>query len=227
MFPLADTGKEKGPAAITKLLILANVAVFGWEVWLSLQAGEHRLAGFVEQHALVAQRITTDPLAHQPWLTMLTHMFLHGGLLHLLGNVWFLWIFGGNVEGRLGAFRYFVFYGLAGFAAAFAQVAAGPSSQVPMIGASGAIAGVLGAYLILFPTAFVWTLVPWIVPIVPVPAVIFLVLWFVLQAYNGVGTLLGAPGGDGGVAWWAHAGGFAAGVAMILWAKRAKWVSRR
>ena len=226
MFPLADTAKEKGPAAITKVLIAANVLVFGWEVWLSLN-GTRGLEGFVDRNALVAQRIVQQPLSGQQWFTVLTHMFLHGGILHLLGNIWFLWIFGGNVEGRLGAFRFLLFYALSGFAAAAAQVAAGPGSPVPMVGASGAISGVLGAYLILFPTAFVWTLVPWIVPIVPVPAMAFLVLWFVLQAYNGVGALLGAANADGGVAWWAHAGGFWAGVAMIVYARRAKLVRKR
>jgi membrane associated rhomboid family serine protease len=153
-------------------------------------------------------------------------MFLHGGIFHLLGNVWFLWIFGGNVEWRLGSPRYLVFYGAAGLGAAATQVATGPFSDVPMVGASGAISGVLGAYLLLFPTAFVWTLVPWIVPILPVPAVVFLVLWFVLQAYNGVGALLSGASAGGGVAWWAHAGGFVAGMAMTWYAKSAGWVRK-
>jgi len=227
MFPLADTAREKGPAAITKLLIAVNVAVFGWQIWLALAQGGGALAGFVNEHALVAARIVKHPLSGEPWQTVLTHMFLHGGVLHLLGNAWFLWVFGGNVEGRLGWFRFLLLYGLAGFAAALAQVAVGPFSTVPMIGASGAISGVLGAYLVLFPTAFVWSVVPWIVPILPVPAVVFLVLWFVMQAYNGVGSLLSGASAGGGVAWWAHAGGFAAGVAMTLYAKRAKWVTRK
>jgi membrane associated rhomboid family serine protease len=152
-------------------------------------------------------------------------MFLHGGWAHLLGNLWFLWIFGGNVEDRLGAFKFLLFYLLAGFVAAVVQVAVDPGSAVPMIGASGAISGVLGAYLILFPTAWVWSLVPWIVPVLPVPAVVFLVLWFAAQTLNGLGAL--AVGATGGVAWWAHAGGFAAGVAMIVWAKRARWVRKK
>jgi membrane associated rhomboid family serine protease len=227
MFPLADTAKEQGPAAVTKLLILVNVAVFGWQCWLSFGSGGRALAGFVAEHALVAQRLVRHPLDGPAWLTMLTHMFLHGGIVHLLGNMWFLWIFGGNVEGRLGALRYLLLYLLAGFAAAAAQVAVGPLSAVPMVGASGAISGVLGAYLILFPTAFVWALVPWIVPVLPVPAVVFLVLWFVLQAYNGLGALLRETGRGGGVAWWAHAGGFVAGVALILWAKQAGWVRKK
>ncbi len=227
MFPLADTAKEKGPAAITKLLIAANVVVFGWQLWLALGRGGGALAGFVNEHALVAERIVRHPLAGEPWQTVLTHMFLHGGVLHLLGNVWFLWVFGGNVEGRIGSLRFLILYLLAGFAAAAAQVAVGPFSTVPMVGASGAISGVLGAYLILFPTAFVWTLVPWVVPILPVPAVVFLVLWFVMQAYNGVGSLLSGAGAGGGVAWWAHAGGFAAGAAMVWYARRSGWVSKR
>jgi membrane associated rhomboid family serine protease len=227
VLPLADTAKQKGAAPVTKLLITANVAVFGWQVWLSFQGGGRALAGFVTEHALVAQRIVQHPLEGAQWLTVLTHMFMHGGVLHLLGNVWFLWIFGGNVEDRLGTFRYLLFYAATGVAAGAAQIAAGPSSALPMLGASGAISGVLGGYLILFPTAFVWTLVPWIVPILPVPAVVFLVLWFVLQAYNGLGSLLDGSAADGGVAWWAHAGGFAAGVGLTVWAKAQGWVRRK
>jgi membrane associated rhomboid family serine protease len=227
VLPLADTAKQKGPAAVTKLLIAANVVVFGWQLWLSFHGGGRALAGFVSEHALVAQRIVRHPLEGQQWLTVFTHMFLHGGVLHLLGNVWFLWIFGGNVEDRLGSFRFLLFYLAAGGAAAAAQTLAGLSSTLPMVGASGAISGVLGAYLILFPTAFVWTLVPWIVPILPVPAMVFLVLWFVMQAFNGVGSLLDGSGAEGGVAWWAHAGGFVAGVFLVLWAKGRGWVRKR
>jgi membrane associated rhomboid family serine protease len=212
---------------VTKLLIAANVAVFGWQVWLSWQGGGRALAGFVGEHALVARRIVEHPLAGEQWRTVFSHMFLHGGVLHLLGNVWFLWIFGGNVEDRLGSLRFLAFYVATGMAAGAAQIAAGPSSALPMVGASGAISGVLGAYLLLFPTALVWTLVPWIVPILPVPAVVFLVLWFVLQAYNGVGSLLEKTAENGGVAWWAHAGGFVAGVGLTWWAKGRGWVRRR
>ncbi len=225
MFPLLDTAKAKGSAWVTKLLIVACVGAFGWEMWLLWQGGV-ALERFVGEHALVARRIVGAPLDAGQWRTVGTHMFLHGGILHLLGNIWFLWVFGPPVEGRLGWFRYALLYGLAGVAAAGVQVATGPGSPVPMIGASGAISGVLGAYLILFPTAFVWTLIPWIVPIVPVPAVVFLLLWFVMQAYNGVGALLGTTEVDGGVAWAAHAGGFAAGAAMLGYARRVKWVRK-
>ena len=227
MIPLADTAKQKGPAPVTKLLIAANVAVFCWQIWLSWQGGGRALAGFVTEHALVAQRIVHHPLDGQQWRTVVTHLFLHGGVLHLLGNMWFLWIFGGNVEDRLGSFRFLLFYLAAGGAAAATQTLAGLSSTLPMVGASGAISGVLGAYLVLFPTALVWTLVPRIVPILPVPAVVFLVLWFAMQAFNGVGSLLDGTSSGGGVAWWAHAGGFVAGVALILWAKSRGWVRKR
>ena len=225
MLPLADTAKQKRPAVVTALLIAANLAVFAWQVWLMFGRGERVLAGFLTEHALVARRLVAHPGDALQWETVLTHMFLHGGIAHVLGNMWFLWIFGGNVEDRLGSLRYLLFYVLAGVAAAAVQFIAEPSAAVPMLGASGAISGVLGAYLILFPTAWVWTLVPWFVPIVPVPAVVFLVLWFFVQAFNGLGAL--ASGVNGGVAWWAHAGGFAAGLAMILWARGAGWVRKK
>jgi membrane associated rhomboid family serine protease len=160
------------------------------------------------------------------WLTLFTHMFLHGGVAHVLGNCWFLWIFGKNVEDRLGPLQFLIFYLLSGLAAAALQVIVDPGSSVPMLGASGAISGVLGAYLLLFPTAWIITLVPWIVPILPVPAFIFLVLWFVIQAFNGVGSLL-ESGSSGGVAWWAHAGGFLAGMGLLSLAKHAGLVRRR
>jgi membrane associated rhomboid family serine protease len=227
MLPLADTAKQKGRATVTKLLIAANVIVFGWQLWLALNGGDRALGGFVTDYALVARRLVRNPLEGPSWLTMLTHMFMHGGVLHLLANMWFLWVFGGNVERRLGPFRFLLFYLLVGVAAAAMQVVIEPFSDLPMVGASGAISGVMGAYLVLFPTAFVWTLVPWIVPILQVPAAVFLVLWFVLQAYNGIGALLSGVRASGGVAWWAHAGGFAAGVVMMIYAKKAKWVRRR
>jgi membrane associated rhomboid family serine protease len=225
MLPLADTAKQKRPAVVTGLLIAANLGVFAWELWLGIGGSEQRLASFVTEHALVAQRLIGHPGDGQQWLTVLTHLFLHGGVAHVVGNLWFLWIFGRPVENRLGALKYLVFYLLAGAAAASVQVAVEPGSALPMLGASGAISGVLGAYLILFPTAWVLALVPWIVPVLPVPAVVFLVLWFAFQMWGG----LGAPvaGIEGGVAWWAHAGGFAAGAALVGWAKGAGWVRKK
>ena len=225
MLPLADTAKQKRPAVVTGLLIAANFGVFGWQVWMMLDRGENALAGFVTAHAFTPARLVQHVTAGDQWLTVLTHLFLHGGLMHVASNMWFLWLFGGHVEDRLGSLRFLFFYLLAGVAAAAVQFAVEPGATVPILGASGAISGVLGAYLILFPTAWVWTLVPWFVPIVPVPAVVFLVLWFFVQTLNGLGAI--AAGTSGGVAWWAHAGGFAAGVAMILWAKGAGWVRRK
>ena len=206
------------------MFIAANFGVFGWELWLGISGGDKVLASFVTEHALVATRLIGHPAEGEQWLTVLTHMFMHGGVAHVLGNLWFLWIFGRPVEDRLGSVKYLLFYLLAGAAAAGAQVIVDPGATVPMLGASGAISGVLGAYLVLFPTAWVLALVPWIVPVLPVPAVIFLVLWFAFQMWSGLGAL--AAGLDGGVAWWAHAGGFVAGAAMIGWAKRARWVRR-
>ena len=200
---------------MTVTLIVVNVAVFAYEVHLAI-AG--RMGPFVFEHALVPRRWLANWAEGGQWLTIVTHMFLHGGFAHLLGNGWFLWVFGRSVEDRLGAGRFLLLYLLAGVAAAALQMLAAPDSPLPMIGASGAISGVLGAYLVLFPTAWIYALVPWIVPIVPIPALVFLVLWFVVQAFNGFGALLDSRLG-GGVAWWAHAGGFAAGMGLLLLAR--------
>jgi membrane associated rhomboid family serine protease len=225
MLPLADTAKQKRTPVVTMVLVAANLCTWGWELWLGFDRGPRVQASVIDTHALVAKRVVAHWDTAQQWQTVFTHMFLHGGWAHVIGNMWFLWIFGGNVEDRLGATRYFLFYVLAGFAAAAVQVAVDPGSAVPMVGASGAISGVLGAYLILFPTAWVWSLVPWVVPVLPIPAVVFLVLWFVVQTLSGLGAM--ALGETGGVAWWAHAGGFLAGVAMIAWAKSAGWVKKK
>jgi membrane associated rhomboid family serine protease len=147
-----------------------------------------------------------------PLLSLLTSLFVHGSLFHLLGNMLYLWIFGNNIEDFLGSFRFVLFYLVCGLAAGLTQVAATPSSQIPMIGASGAIAGVLGAYLVLFPRARVLTLVLFF--IVPVPAGIVLGLWFVAQLVN--------VGMGGGVAWFAHIGGFLTGIGLVLVALRRK-----
>jgi membrane associated rhomboid family serine protease len=122
--------------------------------------------------------------------------------------------------------KFILFYLLCGLAAAGLQVAVEPHSALPMLGASGAISGVLGAYLIMFPTAWIVTLVPWIVPIIPLPAILFLFVWFAFQALNGVGSMLSGADAAGGVAWWAHVGGFSAGMILIVWAKSAGWVRR-
>jgi membrane associated rhomboid family serine protease len=213
---------------MTGLIIAANVAVFGYQLWLAANGGS-ALDAWLHQHAIVPGRLTGNLGDGDQWLTVLSSMFMHdaGGVMHILGNCWFLWIFGGNVEDRLGSFKFLIFYLLTGGAAAIAQVLTHPSSGVPMIGASGAISGVLGAYFVLLPRAWIVTLVPWIVPIVPLPAFVFLFVWFAFQAMKGVGSLMDGSSAGGGVAWWAHAGGFAAGVVMTLFARKRKWVRKK
>jgi membrane associated rhomboid family serine protease len=155
------------------------------------------------------------------WTTVATSMFLHGGWAHFLGNMLYLWIFGDNVEDRFGHGRYLAFYLLCGAAAAMLQVAFSAGSRVPMVGASGAIAGVLGAYFVMFPRSRVLTLVPIfiIVQLVEVPAIVLLGLWFVLQLLSGVGSL-GQRADVGGVAFWAHAGGFVVGMIGVFLFRR-------
>jgi membrane associated rhomboid family serine protease len=152
------------------------------------------------------------------WLTLFTSMFLHGGWLHLLGNMLYLWVFGDNVEAAMGRWRFLLFYLLAGAGAALLQLAVFPRTTVPMVGASGAIAGVLGAYLVLYPWSRVLTVVPlfFFLHLVEIPALILLGLWFIVQFFSGIVDL----GGMGGVAWFAHIGGFLAGVLLVFPLKR-------
>ena len=152
--------------------------------------------------------------------TVLTSMFMHGGWMHLLGNMWFMWIFGDNVEDAMGSFRFVIFYLVCGLAAAAAQVASDPQSGIPMVGASGAIGGVMGAYILLYPRVHVHMLVllPFFVTTFAVPAVVMLGYWFFVQVIGGFGSMAAS---GGGVAFWAHIGGFAAGAALIyLFTKR-------
>lgn len=200
---------------MTALLIAACLGVFGYEVSLLLTS-QATFETWLTTHALVPVRLLAGWQDPEQWLTVASSMFMHGGIGHVLGNCWFLWVFGNNVEDRLGFFGFLLFYLVTGVAAAAAQVLVGPGSAVPMVGASGAISGVLGAYLVMFPRAWIISLVPWIVPILPIPAVVFLLLWFVVQAQSGVGALLDGGAASGGVAWFAHAGGFLAGV-VIAW----------
>ena len=211
MLPLFDNNKRRRTPVFTVLLILANLGLFAWELVLGQQG---QLADFIHRHAFTPAALVADPSPEQA-LTLLSSMFLHGGWLHLLSNLWFLWIFGSMVEDKIGPFRYLFLYLFSGLGAALAQFAAGPFSEIPMIGASGAIAGLLGAYFIMFPTAIIFTLVPlWFAPIIPIPAFIFLLIWFALQILQGIGSLLNTEL-TGGIAWWAHFGGFVAGILLI------------
>src|SRR5712671_1311043 len=201
MLPLRDDIPSATRPTVTYLIIAANVLAFLWE-----------LSGAdVLPWTLVPARLTADPAANA--VTVLTAMFLHGGWLHLLGNMLYLWIFGDNVEDRLGHGRFLFFYVGCGLVAALTQVALSPDSAVPTVGASGAIAGVLGAYLISFPRSRVVTIIPiFIFPwIVEIPAVAYLIIWFAMQLLFGVASL-GHAEALGGVAWWAHVGGFVAGL---------------
>jgi membrane associated rhomboid family serine protease len=215
MIPLRDLNPRRRVPVVNLLLIIANIAMFFWEISLG-----PAIEPTLRIVAFVPARFWADPYAIGAHVfSIVISMFLHGGWLHLGGNMLYLWIFGDNVEDRLGHVRYLVFYGACGFLATFAHAFANPASTVPSIGASGAIAGVLGAYLILFPKAKVTTLIPIFIffTIREIPAVIVLGIWFLFQLLVGVQSL-GLPGADtgGGVAYFAHIGGFAAGMVLVV-----------
>lgn len=215
MIPLKDdTARERVPL-LNYLIIAINVAVFSRELLL----GEE-VESFVARFGLVPHTMTVGiadgfsvDVHLLPWVT---HMFVHGGWLHLLGNLWFLHIFGDNVEDRLGRFRFLVLFFSGGLVAGLAQIISGPGDSTPMVGASGAISAVVGAYLVLYPRARILTLLPIFVLFyfVRIPAFIFIGLWFGLQLLYGYTSLLAQS--PGGVAWWAHVGGFAAGLVLAL-----------
>ena len=200
MFPVADVIPPRTTPVVTIALIALNAIAFLYEVLLS----EYELQLFVQVYGVVP--------ADFAWTSVLTSMFLHGGWLHFLGNMLYLWIFGDNVEDRLGRATYLAFYLLCGAAAALGQTLTQPYSSVPMIGASGAIAGVMGAYFVLFPHSRVLTVIFLFlfVDLVEIPAIFFLGIWFLMQFLSGIGSL-GAAEASGGVAFWAHVVGFGAG----------------
>ncbi|MDO6732430.1 rhomboid family intramembrane serine protease [Marinovum sp. 2_MG-2023] len=211
MFPIRDHNPSGRRPYITYVLMAVNIAVF---LISTAELGTDReMALFYWDYALLPGRIS----AGEGYLGLLTSMFLHGGFMHLAGNMLFLYIFGDNIEDEMGHLPYLVFYLGCGLAASLLQYAAAPNSMIPVIGASGAIAGVMGGYLLLFPKAKVDILLILIVffRVFPVPAWIMLGLWFALQLFGGFGT----PSDQGGVAYWAHAGGFLAGMVFTfpLW----------
>lgn len=214
MIPLYDTLRPRRFPLINWVLIIANVLIFWYETRLS----PGTLRGLIETWGVIPSQFHAG--VYTEWQTLFSSMFLHGGWFHLLSNMWVLFIFGDNIEDRMGGFSYLIFYLLCGLAAALLEAFILPASSLPMIGASGAIAGVLGAYLIFFPRARVASLVPilFIFTLVEIPAVLFLVFWFVSQLFSGLMSLEGA---SGGVAWWAHIGGFLFGmIASNLFASR-------
>lgn len=210
MIPLRDNIPSSRRPWVNYSIIFVNVIIFLYELTL-LNAG--LLEKFILRWGFMPSSFLSNPLAKIP--TLFSAMFLHGGVIHLGGNMLYLWIFGNNVEDWYGHWRYLIFYLLCGLAASFGQMATNIHSTIPTIGASGAIAGVLGSYFLLYPNARVLTLIPFgfFLRLVEIPAFFFLGFWFLLQMFSGTLTL-GSQ--SGGVAWWAHIGGFLAGVGFLL-----------
>ncbi len=216
MIPIRDTIPSRRFPLVTIALIAGNVAVFVYE----LSLGE-KLPAFTTEYGVRPAHVMAAVGAHaylDAGIPFFTAMFLHGGWIHLLGNMLYLWIFGDNVEDTMGHQRFLLFYVLSGLAAGAAQVYVNPASDVPMVGASGAIAGVLGGYILLFPRSRVLTLVPIFIFItfMEIPAIVFLGLWFLMQFLSGTLALSAETTATGGVAWWAHVGGFATGVVLVF-----------
>ncbi len=222
-FPLRDELPSRSFPILTIGIILINIGIFVYQAWFGL----HGFEFYVNEYGLVPAAITGNPSADLmvrtsfPFLNFFTAMFMHGGIGHLLGNMWFLWIFGDNIEDVLGKKKFIFFYLLTGVLASVAHIAKNPGSGIPLVGASGAIAGVLGAYFVLFPRQRVLTLafLGFYVTTFRLRAVWFLGIWFLFQLLN---TMVG-----GYVAWWAHVGGFVSGMVLILILKKRSGSYRR
>jgi membrane associated rhomboid family serine protease len=217
MFPVSDVIPSRTVPVVTIGLIVVNSLVFLYEATLPPPL----LDDFMSRYALLP--------AYFSWVNVITSMFLHAGWMHVIGNMLYLWIFGDNVEDRLGHVRYLVFYLASGCAAAVLQLVINPFSNVPMVGASGAIAGVMGAYFVLYPESRVLTAIFVFIffDLVEIPAIFFLGIWFVMQILSGVGSL-GSDAAVGGTAFWAHIGGFLLGVVVgiVLRATGRRWQYR-
>ena len=211
MLPLRDHNPTRTTPVVNYLLIAVNILMFFWEISLG-----RNFEPALFQVAFIPARFWGGLLVPE-LIRIFVSMFLHGGLLHIGGNMLYLWIFGDNIEDRLGHFPYLIFYLACGFVATLSHAFFNPDSRVPSIGASGAIAGVLGAYLVLFPKARVTTLIPIIffITVREIPAVFLLGFWFVLQAFSGLGSV-GAAQNAGGVAYFAHIGGFICGMILVV-----------
>ncbi len=218
MIPLKDLTARRSFPIVTLLLILANVVVFLYQSSLTPRAADV----FIMTYAAVPAKIQLALAGRhytmaQALVPLFTCMFLHGGWLHILGNMWFLWIFGANVEDRMGPIPYLLFYLICGVGSSIAQTLFSWGSRIPALGASGAISGVLGAYILFFPSSEILTLVTLFIIWfrARIPALVFIGLWFLVQFLSGIGSL-GAAGtkAGGGVAWWAHVGGFVLGMLL-------------
>lgn len=217
MIPIKDINPTERFAVVTASLITINIVVFIYEMLLG-PAGKYFIMtfGLVPRELLSGDGVSANAIP--AWATLFTSMFLHGGIMHVAGNMLYLWIFGNNIEDSMGRFRFIVFYFLCGVVAAYGHALTNPESTTPMIGASGAVSGVLGAYLMLFPRARVLTLVVFgfYIRTIQLPALFVLGFWFVLQFLN---AFLSRGTGQG-VAWFAHIGGFVAGILLIGLFKR-------
>ena len=217
MIPIRDINPTRRFPLVTVGIIVLNVLVFGFEFLLPVNA----LEGLVETWGLTPYRLVNlEPIA---FVTVFTSMFLHSGVAHLLGNMLYLWIFGDNIEAAMGSVRFVVFYLLCGVGAALGQTLVSPLSTIPMIGASGAISGIMGGYLLLYPRAEVETLVflGYFIRLIRLPTTVVLGSWIVMQLFSGVLSL--GMQAAGGVAWFAHIGGFAVGIVLVGLFRRRRW----
>lgn len=214
MIPIKDDNPTRGTPWVTLALIATNIAVFVYESSL----GDTALVRFITEWSVVPARFLAAPLSGHEIATLFTSMFMHAGWLHIGGNMLYLWIFGNNIEDRFGRLGFLGFYLVAGVIASAAQLAAGGASTIPQLGASGAIAGVLGAYAVLYPGAAIMTIIPifFFIEVARVPAFLVIGFWFLLQLGNGIASLAPEVAQSGGVAWFAHIGGFAAGLVIAL-----------
>lgn len=216
MIPIRDRNPSGTFPAVTLSIIVLNALVFLYELSL-----DRKLDFFLFQYGVVPLKVLSSPdIPHttlaETYLPFLTYMFLHGGFIHLIGNMWYLWIFGDNIEDKLGRFRFILFYLACGVGSAFVHVLLNSQSGVPCVGASGAIAGVLGAYMISFPRARVLVVIPLFIiwQLIELPAILVLGFWFLIQFFNGAAAISSIEGGAG-IAWWAHIGGFVLGIILI------------
>jgi len=222
MFPIRDENPTQNTPVATMILIALNILA-----WVFLQGlgNDPKLFESICYYGLIPADLLGagvegpgEQLCPGPgdgsWMNILTSMFMHGGWIHIIGNLWFLWVFGDNVEDAMGSVRFFIFYALSGLAAALAQMFSDPTSGIPMVGASGAIGGVMGAYALLYPRAHVHMLIflGFYITTVAVPAIFMLGYWLLIQLVSGVM----AADGQGGVAFWAHVGGFVAGLVLAF-----------
>jgi hypothetical protein len=216
MIPIRDRNPSGTFPYVTIGIIIVNILIFLYELSLGSGLGE-----FIMKFGVVPLKVSyysqvPDLTFINTFFPFISSMFLHGGFVHLIGNMWFLWIFGDNIEDKLGHFKFIAFYFLCGIIASSVHVFFNSQSNVPCVGASGAIAGVLGAYMVTFPRARVVTIVPLFVfiQVMELPAMVVLGFWFVIQFFNGAASITASASGAG-VAWWAHIGGFAAGVIIL------------